>query len=527
MKINLLVAIVLLAGLFACNNAKKNESQAKAACIIEGNIEGIKEGTLVLNAYLPEKEVLDTVAIKNGKFEIKLDCSSYQYGDITINKTHRSRQFFFENGQISITGHVDSLRSLKVSGSKAEEEFQHYMDYRNAFESKYSSVYNKYNYGGLSEDEKKKMMPQLDEIAKKRTANNLKYLNDYPLHTYNYMMILQSISGKSIAEAKEFLASINPKAANRPDVQKLMAEMMAEAKNEVSLNKMMAGVKDISYQVDTNFKGNELTDILYLGLMSDNLVCAIKDNGQVQIISPEGKVLNSFDTGQKNTSPVIAVGPNDDIYVLENIMEKVIQKVRGRKVEKLLPKNVKCVVYSGKGEKKTEYPCKGLVMASGAKVIDGTLVVASSTKGKIGFFKKDNGKVEKIMEGMRPCCGILDFAINDKKEILVADLGAFRIKCLDNKGNEKFSFGKRGKEMNNFHGCCNPVGVSYLSTGAIVTVEKDPTRIKVYSKDGAKQIQGIQELVNGCSYIPMIVDSNDNLYLASKEKGLVKCIATN
>lgn len=45
------------------------------------------------------------------------------------------------------------------------------------------------------------------------------------------------------------------------------------------------------------------------------------------------------------------------------------------------------------------------------------------------------------------------------------------------------------------------------------------------SQDGAKQIQGIQELVKGCSYIPMIVDSHDNLYLASPKKGLVKCIA--
>lgn len=65
-----------------------------------------------------------------------------------------------------------------------------------------------------------------------------------------------------------------------------------------------------------------------------------------------------------------------------------------------------------------------------------------------------------------------------------------------------------------------------MSGGAIVTVEKSPTRIKIYSKQGAKQIQGIQELVKGCSYIPMTVDNKDNLYLASPKKGIVKCIAT-
>lgn len=85
------------------------------------------------------------------------------------------------------------------------------------------------------------------------------------------------------------------------------------------------------------------------------------------------------------------------------------------------------------------------------------------------------------------------------------------------------AFGKRGKEVLDFHGCCNPVSVATLSSGAIVTVEKDPTRIKVYSNKGAKQIDGIEELVKGCTYIPMIVDNKDNLYLASEEKGIVKC----
>jgi hypothetical protein len=66
-----------------------------------------------------------------------------------------------------------------------------------------------------------------------------------------------------------------------------------------------------------------------------------------------------------------------------------------------------------------------------------------------------------------------------------------------------------------------------LNTGAIVAVEKDPTRVKIFSKDGVKQIKGIEELEQGCSHIPMAVDANDNLYLASREKGIVKCVAVN
>jgi len=41
---------------------------------------------------------------------------------------------------------------------------------------------------------------------------------------------------------------------------------------------------------------------------------------------------------------------------------------------------------------------------------------------------------------------------------------------------------------------------------------------------GVTQIAGIEKLEKGCSYIPMIVDAKDNLYLASGEKGMVKCV---
>ena len=109
----------------------------------------------------------------------------------------------------------------------------------------------------------------------------------------------------------------------------------------------------------------------------------------------------------------------------------------------------------------------------------------------------------------------------------MANIGAFRVQSYDFSGNNIIAFGQRGNTIDDFHGCCNPVSVAFLSNGAIVTVEKSPTRVKIYSKEGARQIAGIEELVEGCTYIPMIVDSNDNLYLASAKKGMVKCVSIN
>jgi hypothetical protein len=154
-------------------------------------------------------------------------------------------------------------------------------------------------------------------------------------------------------------------------------------------------------------------------------------------------------------------------------------------------------------------------------------LVADVKRQLVGIYDAQTGKLLSEMKDMRPCCGILDFSINPDNELLVANLGAFRVQKYDLNGKLLLTFGKRGKELDNFHGCCNPVSVAFLSNGAIVTVEKDPTRIKIFAKEGAKKIEGIDELVDGCEYIPMIVDANDNLYLASASKGIVKCVPNN
>ena len=61
----------------------------------------------------------------------------------------------------------------------------------------------------------------------------------------------------------------------------------------------------------------------------------------------------------------------------------------------------------------------------------------------------------------------------------------------------------------------------------MITAEKTPTRIKSYDKEGksAKLIKGVQELVEGCSYIPMTADKQGRVYLAAPRKGLVlRCV---
>ena len=160
--------------------------------------------------------------------------------------------------------------------------------------------------------------------------------------------------------------------------------------------------------------------------------------------------------------------------------------------------------------------------STGSKIVNGKLFIADYRSKKVAIFDLETGKYETSINDVRACCGILDFGVNENNEILLANLGAYRVQAFDMSGKIQFSFGKRGRGLNDFHGCCNPVNVSYMPNGAIITVEKDPTRIKVYTQSGAHKVEGVEELVKGCTYIPMTTDSKNNVYLASMMSGIVK-----
>ncbi len=133
----------------------------------------------------------------------------------------------------------------------------------------------------------------------------------------------------------------------------------------------------------------------------------------------------------------------------------------------------------------------------------------------------------KISKIFRLCCGIFDFCPGVEADTVVAgNLGAFKVQMFK-AGEKTGEFGARGEKPEEFRGCCNPVNVGLLADGSIITVEKDPTRVKIFDKDNKTcvKITGLTELVEGCSTIPIAVDGKGSIYLASDtKKCVVKCV---
>ncbi|MDE5423892.1 DUF4369 domain-containing protein [Ancylomarina sp. DW003] len=520
------VCMLILIIFFACNNAKDNGQKFE----LHGTLEGITDGEIFLMDMHSGVGSKDSALIKNGKFVFKGDYPAPT--ELRLLLSNSPTTILVENVKMNLTGlvreekNILKLEDVKITGGKAHEDFARYFELRNALFKAGNDLRKEFQLSTTTEERKKELEQNLQKQEEERNALTEKFIKEYPTVYFSASLVAKKMSGKSAVETEKMIKNLDPALQKNPVIVKLLEKTLKLKDIEVGIDQMVANVSNVSYKVDEKFNGRELEDIIYLGVFSNNNICALKKDGTVQILDANGKQINSFKAELKGQASCLAVDSDNKIYLIRRINHEIRKKVRGR-MKTHTVSSTECLVFDEKGVSKSQFLLKGIIYATGARVVDNNLIVADCFGGKLAMFDKTTGKVGSVMENMRSCCGILDFSVNKKKEILVANLGAFRVHGYDFSGKQLFAFGQKGRTLNDFHGCCNPVSVAGLSSGAIVTVEKDPTRIKIYSKEGAKQIAGIEELVEGCSYIPMIADSKDNLYLASKEKGIVKCISVN
>jgi hypothetical protein len=261
---------------------------------------------------------------------------------------------------------------------------------------------------------------------------------------------------------------------------------------------------------------------------NDSLHVLLQD-GTVKLYDADGNAVGSFKA--EMTPPPTTMTVNDGkIYLFNTKRATKTVEFRGKKIKRSVSEGVGVMIYDSKGTKVGELKLPEAMSAADAHFIGNELAIGDLEKSQIVFYQIDGseGKVtHKLTKGFRLCCGIFDFCPGTaENSIMVANLGAFKVQTFI---GEKMTgeFGQRGTKAEEFHGCCNPVNVATLADGSIVSVEKSPTRVKIFDKDGktSAKITGLTELVEGCSTIPIAVDSKGTVYLASDtKKCVVKCV---
>ncbi|WP_421918581.1 DUF4369 domain-containing protein [Marinifilum sp.] len=544
------ICAVLVASLWGCKQTTKKEEGKQFA--LSAEIKGKENGWVYISSfpcvsdaaeYKSSTSMMDSVMIENGKFEYHCDLKIPSTVQIFLDKPKDKRKknkvlhLFATNETIHLEVSMDNLENAKFEGDHYNKEYKAYKEGLKKCENvpgykEHKEKYSKLSYEqirSLPTDKYKKWKDDGAEfnrlVFKKQFQFKEDYLKENPKSLLSLVLVNELATNKSAEYFDKMLGHIDNETLGHHPIYLFYSRKIEKMRGtEVGFNELFKGIANVNYQVDKSFKGKKLKDIIYLGSFANNNTCAITKDAAVQIISPQAKILSSFETKIEGKPSSVAVDQDEKIYVLYSIFEVKEIKRRGKKFKVEKPKEARCRVFNTNGEKITDYKLEGLLTPTGAKVAGAKLLVSDSKQKAVGIFNSQSGEKLSAIEDLRSCCGIMDIDVKDNNQILVANLGAFRVSGYDLNGVKNLDFGQRGNVLNDFHGCCNPVSVAYLSNGAIVTVEKSPTRVKIYSRDGAKVISGIHELVQGCDHIPMTVDNNDNVYLASPDRGMIRCI---
>lgn len=522
-QFNKLIVLFLTVVVVASCSTNSDQSSFE----IKGKLNGMTDGKVIFKQTRQQDDVSDTVLVENGEFIYTADITTPVEYEMSIDGTESRLFFYAENTKMTITGHVDSLWMANITGGTINDEqktFRQSLD-NLARDYKLDSLAMLYMKDTSNAEVKQKYIDASEKYSNEYQARKLQYVKEHPASYYSAILVGEISYQKDAVEIEKFLAMLDPKLNDFSVVEELREEINNLKTTDISLDEFIGDTPDVEYTVDNKYLGNQHKNIQYLAALSNDNLCALTKDGNIITIDPSGKKIGEFKSTLKSIPSSIAIDEKSgNIYVLGTNMEVKERKVRGRSYRVENENGVECIVYDSKGTELKNIKLEGIKSATGAKVINDNLIVADFSTKKIVLFDQESGKKLSSIENLRACCKILDFGVNKKNEILVANLGAFRVQAFDYSGKIKYAFGRRGSSINEFHGCCNPVNTANLNNGAIVTVEKDPTRIKVYTKSGARQIEGIQELVKGCTYIPMTSDSKNNFYLASAQSGIVKCV---
>lgn len=285
-----------------------------------------------------------------------------------------------------------------------------------------------------------------------------------------------------------------------------------------------------AYKADKSFGTEDLkSPPVCLSMGAADQLFVLQDDGTVVIYGADGKKTGGFKS-DLNPAPTTMTVADGRVHLFSARREAKEMTYRGKKVKRMVSAGVVCRIHDAAGAKVGELSLPEAASAADAHFIGKELAIGDFEKQQIVFYEVNGNEAKmtrKIDKVFRLCCGIFDFCPGREADTLIAaNLGAFKVQSF--KGGAKTTdFGARGEKPEEFHGCCNPVNVDTLPDGAVITVEKGPTRVKIFTKDGKSctKVTGLTELVEGCSTIPIAVDSKGVIYLASSEKKcVVKCV---
>jgi peroxiredoxin len=157
--------------------------------------------------------ILDTIVVVNGSFKIVGGPVEYpeMVSLVTLDK-RRGFSFYLENAKINITGKLDSLSNVKVTGSRSNDEYSEFMRSLKPLSEKMTKAANDYK---LTSDS---IMGQIKTVQKEFVKNN-------PKSFVSPTLLRNLTNDLKPEEFESIIKSMDPVVANSPAMADIKSKM--------------------------------------------------------------------------------------------------------------------------------------------------------------------------------------------------------------------------------------------------------------------------------------------------------------
>ena len=205
---------------------------------ITGKIRGADSVTFILQKRVEGKNVkLDSAMLVKGEFKIGGGAVDFPERVVLMAKGKRAGlQFYLENANIVISGHIDSLSLdyVEISGSKTQDEYKAYYNSLQPFNEKNKAISQEYKAAESANDKAKmaEIEKKSEDVYNEQIAFTKEFLKSHPA-SYISPTLLTSLSYEMDAsEIESFLNAMDTTIAKVPmivDLKKRVAVMKTVA----------------------------------------------------------------------------------------------------------------------------------------------------------------------------------------------------------------------------------------------------------------------------------------------------------
>ena len=154
-----------------------------------------------------------------------------------------------------------------------------------------------------------------------------------------------------------------------------------------------------------------------------------------------------------------------------------------------------------------------------AATANGALITLNKNRGyEVWQTDAKFAEGKQIITGLRGCCGQMDVTTAGDR-IFTAENTKYQVGVYDLAGKAVMRFGEEYKDGNNgFGSCCNPMNVTPLANGDVLTAESSIGHIKRFNSEGKLVgVIGRARIGGGCKHVSLGFDPKRDRYYVQYE----------